>query len=195
MVRKNRETTCSPDRLEYVGFDRVKRFFILTILLGLLEFLSSGVIGQTKTEGLNALFLDTSSSVAAGTTVGGIKYYIKIVSIDTIREEHMPRYDLSKAAEFVTVDHQPLPLRQVRPEYPEKARRSGIEGTVWINCFVGEDGRVRKANVMRADAEILVKPSTAAALQWQFSPAPLRGKPVGMWAAIPFRVTLSNGKQ
>ena len=139
---------------------------------------------------------DSTSGIRTGDTLGGIKYFIKIVPVDTTLDEQMPMYKPDEeglfSAEFVVVDKQPEPIKKVSPEYPEEARKRRIEGTVWVRCLVDKNGKVRKTHVIRADAELLIEPSVRAVMQWRFSPALLKGKPVAIWAAIPFRFKLNE---
>ena len=163
---------------------------VLMLLLSLLALLNSSSVGQRKPRLVRPLSAD-SSRIATGDVLDGIKYYIKIVPIDTTRQEKMPTYkprgSPTAAEEFVPVDKEPVPIKQVQPEYPEEARRAGVEGKVWIKCLIGTDGNVKKALVLRADSDVFIAPAIAAARQWRFQPAQIHGKPVEVWAAIPIR--------
>jgi TonB family protein len=127
-------------------------------------------------------------------TEDGIKYYIKIIPGDTTVGKKMPMYrpnnnELSPP-EFIALDKLPIPIRQVQPELP--LTNKNIQATVWIKCLVDKDGTVKKASVMRSDAELLNNACTAAALQWKFSPAEMKGKPITTWVAIPFKLKISR---
>src|ERR1041385_2958183 len=95
-------------------------------------------------------------------------------------------------ADFVPVEKQPVPVKQVNPEYPEIARRAGVEGTVWVKILVDKEGKAKKALVMKTDAEIFNEPAIKAALQWVFTPAMMNNGPVAVWAAVPFRFKLNK---
>ena len=88
---------------------------------------------------------------------------------------------------FIPVEKQPVPVKQTSPEYPEIARRAGVEGTVWVKILVDKDGKAKKAIIMKSDAEIFNDAAIAAAKQWVFTPAMMNNGPVAVWAAIPFR--------
>lgn len=94
--------------------------------------------------------------------------------------------------EFVPVEKQPVPVKQVQPEYPEIARRAGVEGTVWIKILVDKEGKAKKALVMKSDADMFNEPAIQAALQWVFTPAMMNNGPVAVWAAVPFRFKLNK---
>ena len=100
--------------------------------------------------------------------------------------------DEEEPPDFVPVEKQPVPVKQVQPDYPEIARRAGVEGTVWVKILVDKEGKAKKAVVMKSDAEIFNDPAIAAALQWVFTPAIMNNGPVAVWAAVPFRFKLNK---
>ena len=93
---------------------------------------------------------------------------------------------------FVPVEKLPMAIRQVKPTYPEIARRSGMEGTVWVKILVDREGNPKKAVVVKSDADIFNEPAIGAALQWKFTPAIMNNGPVAVWVAIPFRFRLQD---
>jgi protein TonB len=93
-------------------------------------------------------------------------------------------------ADFVPVEKTPVPVKTVKPEYPEIAKRAGVEGTVWVKIWVDKEGKPRKAVVLKSDAEIFNEPATQAAMQFLFTPAMMNNGPVSVWVTIPFRFNL-----
>jgi len=63
------------------------------------------------------------------------------------------------------------------PDYPKKAREAGIEGIVWLDAEVKENGRVGKVDVVSGDPA-LAEASTRAIRGWRFHPAEKNGKKV-----------------
>jgi len=94
--------------------------------------------------------------------------------------------------DFVPVEQQPVPVKQVNPVYPEIARRAGVEGTVWVKILVDKEGKAKKAVKMKSDNEIFDQAAIDAALQWVFTPAMMNNGPVAVWAAVPFRFKLNK---
>ncbi|RMH71624.1 MAG: energy transducer TonB [Gemmatimonadetes bacterium] len=96
---------------------------------------------------------------------------------------------------FVAFDSPPQPVRLVKPEYPEIARKSGLEGMVLLEVVVEKDGTVSDAKVLRS-----LQPgpggcdeaAIAAALKSVFTPAKQRDKPVRVKITLPFRFTLNE---
>lgn len=91
--------------------------------------------------------------------------------------------------EYVYVQELPEPTRRVPPEYPEQARRRGIEGTVLIQALVDEAGVVVDTRIAES-IPALDEAALAAARQWVFKPALTNNKPVAVWVAIPVRFSL-----
>jgi periplasmic protein TonB len=94
--------------------------------------------------------------------------------------------------DFVPVEQQPVPVKQVNPDYPEIARRAGVEGTVWVKILVDKEGKAKKAVIMKSDNEIFNENAIKAALGWVFTPAMMNNGPVAVWAAVPFRFKLNK---
>jgi len=127
------------------------------------------------------------------------------VTGDTTIDPHMPMYPHGKGTkddilqsispeDFVPVDKQPVPTYRVNPVYPDSARRTGLEGTVWLKALVDTDGMVKKAVVEKSDNRIFNDAAIQALLQWKFVPAMLDGKSVRVWAMVPFHFKLGPKK-
>jgi periplasmic protein TonB len=94
--------------------------------------------------------------------------------------------------DFVPVEKQPQPVKQVTPVYPDLAQRAKMEGTVWVKIWVDKEGKAKKAVVIKSDAEIFNEAATNAAMQWVFTPAIMNNGPVAVWVAIPFKFKFKN---
>jgi protein TonB len=99
--------------------------------------------------------------------------------------------DLPAMGEFVAYDTEPQFIKYVVPEYPELARKAGVEGVVVVNLLVDTKGQVVKA-VPVSGPEILRDSAVKAALQCLLTPALQRDKPVAVWVALPFRFRLKD---
>ncbi|MBI5214973.1 MAG: TonB family protein [Ignavibacteriae bacterium] len=93
---------------------------------------------------------------------------------------------------FIAVEIRPQIVKQIVPDFPDIARRAGVEGTVWVNCLVDKNGRVKKAIVMKTDNPIFNESATEAAMQWLFTPAIMNDGPVTVWATVPFKFQLNK---
>lgn len=91
--------------------------------------------------------------------------------------------------EFFAVEEQPERIENVVPEYPDIARRAGIEGTVIVRALVGKDGNVREAKVLNGPKE-LHDAAIKAAMASKFKPARQNDMAVSCWVAMPFRFVL-----
>lgn len=93
---------------------------------------------------------------------------------------------------FLRVEIPPVPVRVVTPEYPDVAKRAGMEGTVWVRMLVDKEGKVRKVVVVKSDEEVFSTAAVNAAMQFVFTPAMMSTGPVAVWAAMPFRFKLNK---
>jgi TonB family protein len=94
--------------------------------------------------------------------------------------------------DYVPNDTAPEAIKQVQPKYPAAASKDSIEGTVWLKVWIDEMGSVAELIVQKSDNEILNHSAIAAAKQWTFKPALMKGKPVAVWVSIPFRFKLQE---
>ncbi len=128
-------------------------------------------------------FWDTSpigTSSGTGTTAGTVPAPPEV----KIEDEDPPI--------FLPVELPPVPVKVVAPEYPDIAKRAGIEGTVWVRILVDKTGKAKKALIMKSDEDVFNQYAIDAALQFVFTPAMMNNGPVAVWASMPFRFKLNK---
>jgi len=82
---------------------------------------------------------------------------------------------------------------QIRPRYPESARRQGVEGTAVLRFQVLMDGRVGEVVVERsAGHSDLDLAAVEAIKRWRFEPARRGRQVVTVWAMMPIEFTLKR---
>lgn len=109
---------------------------------------------------------------------------------------------------YWAVDKKPQMLKKVQPEYPEEARREGIQGLVVVTVTIGENGKVihaepfvKEVPVIDPDGNVIGKrapkrypelepAAIAAALKCKSKPAEKDGHPVKVKMNVPFRFRL-----
>jgi len=77
-------------------------------------------------------------------------------------------------------------------EYPELARRAGVEGTVYVNAYVDEEGVVQKIELVRGIGAGLDEAAMEAVLKARFIPGKQRGIPIRVRVVVPVRFSLRN---
>jgi len=92
--------------------------------------------------------------------------------------------------EFVYYEDEPVPVTQVKPDYPEFARDAQIQGTVLLHVLVGKDGRVKNVKVKKSITG-LDDAAIKAIKQWVFKPALSNNKPVAVWVEVPMNFHLN----
>jgi periplasmic protein TonB len=91
------------------------------------------------------------------------------------------------------LDREPVPITLGSPTYPEKAKKDGIEGMVYVSAFVDAKGKVTEAKIEKSTAVVLDSAALAAARKSVFTPASKDGKPVGAWVTLPYKFKLADG--
>lgn len=96
---------------------------------------------------------------------------------------------------FVIVEQQPelvggLEGLQQRIQYPELARRAGIEGTVFMQFVVDENGNVSELQCVRDPGGGTCEEAKRAIRESQFEPGRQRGRAVKVRFSLPVRFRL-----
>ena len=108
-------------------------------------------------------------------------------------------YDDNKPApaifKYMKASVMPTPLRDVQPDYPDKARALSIEGTVMVDMWLRKDGTVSVVQIYKSAHPLLDTAAAKAAIKSSFTPAKgADGAPVNVWVRRPFRFSLSGGR-
>lgn len=91
------------------------------------------------------------------------------------------------------MDTPPQPLRRVQPKFPDKARRSGVEGFVKMSVFVNENGSVDQVKVLDATPRGVFEQVAEEAIRgWEFQPGVYQGESVAGWITQTFRFALKK---
>lgn len=91
--------------------------------------------------------------------------------------------------------HPPRYREASRPDYPELARRQGLEGTVVLLVRVLVDGRTGEVRVKRSSGDSLLdEAAVSAARRWLFLPAMQGRRPVEAWVEVPVKFELTEPK-
>jgi len=98
---------------------------------------------------------------------------------------------------FVAVEEMPQLIGGMesimsRLDYPEIAKRAGVQGRVYVLAFVNERGEVVRAEVQKGIGAGCDEEAVKAVLGAKFKPGMQRGKPVKVRVSIPIRFQLSS---
>ncbi len=81
----------------------------------------------------------------------------------------------------------PVPVKQIKPKYPEAAKAIGATGKVVVKVLVGTDGKVKSASIYSSFGNPACEDAAlTAAKQWEFKPATKDGEPFEQSIQIPF---------
>ena len=94
---------------------------------------------------------------------------------------------------FIPYDDPPVPLTPIRPKYPEIAQEAGIEGTVVVQVFVDDRGRVKDTVILKGIPNTGLNEAASTAIRAvRFRPARQRERAVGVWISIPVNFRLKS---
>ncbi len=98
---------------------------------------------------------------------------------------------------FMAVENMPelkggLAKLQKCVNYPEMARKAGIEGTVNVQFIVNKEGKVEDPKILRGIGGGADEEALRCVKQAEFKPGRQRGKPVRVQYSLPVRFQLQN---
>jgi protein TonB len=82
-------------------------------------------------------------------------------------------------------------IRQVKPAYPDLARKARVQGTVKLTAVIGRSGTVSNLQLISGHP-LLVPAAVNAVSQWVYEPTLLSGEPVEVITQIDVNFTLSQ---
>lgn len=88
------------------------------------------------------------------------------------------------------VEPKPLNLNEVKFEYPKSIVMLGVEGTVYLELWIDEEGNVRNVKLTKSLYSTLDKIAVRNAKNLKFSPAMQRDKPVAVRYSFPVKFKL-----
>jgi len=95
---------------------------------------------------------------------------------------------------YYKVEVKPQPISIPTPQYPELARKAGIEGNTVVKALVDIDGSIADVKVLKSSGnQMLDQAALVAARNAKFTPAKQRDKYVRVWVSIPIRFKLTGG--
>ena len=97
--------------------------------------------------------------------------------------------------EKIEVEKLPDLIYAGKPDYPEEAKKNGVEGKVFVKLLVDKEGNAKKAVVIKSDNEVFNKSSVDAAMKSKFTPALNKGEKVSVWVVLPYKFALDNSEK
>jgi protein TonB len=92
---------------------------------------------------------------------------------------------------FFALSEKPEVVRQSKPEYPELARKAGIEGRVTVKVLINTQGDVEKVEIVKGHP-MLNDAAVESAKKWKFKPGKQRDRTVKVWMNIPIDFKLKR---
>lgn len=142
------------------------------------EMIEKGVVTGDDTTGLADARRHVASALGRGESL----------SLAERDEKDEPDPDV-----FVALEKEPQFVNQVKPVYPEIARKAGLEGRIVVRVLIDKDGKPKKAQVLKSSGiEAFEEAAIDAVMRSSYSPAIQNGKPVKCWMTIPIKFSLNS---
>lgn len=121
--------------------------------------------------------MNEPAPVAAVTSNGPVSAAPDLHITTPVQEEEPDRN------EFVDVSEEPQPIQPIEKQinYPEVAKRSGLEGRVIVQALIAKDGHVEKVDVLKSDFDVFKQAAIDAMMKAKFTPARQNGTPLRIW--------------
>ena len=91
-------------------------------------------------------------------------------------------------------DNYPVLKDTILSDYPEIARRAGVEGKIMIIAWIDTSGKVIKTQVEKSDAELFVKAALDAVHKCSYSPYRVNCHPMEFVSVLKFDYRLQKYK-
>jgi len=117
--------------------------------------------------------------------VGSVVAVIAGLGAATLQAGEPVRFDKTTMSE-------PKVIHKVAPQYPEDAKKEGVQGVVILDAVIAEDGTVRETRVVQGEDARLVEAARAAVGQWRYEPVRDEdGEPMELLFTVTIRFALS----
>jgi len=94
---------------------------------------------------------------------------------------------------FDEVDQKPVSLATLKPNYPYKAKRMGIEGYVTVQFLVDRNGKTQSLKIVEARPRGVFDEAVRKTVpRWRFKPGKKAGQPVDTWVEMTIRFELGH---
>lgn len=126
-----------------------------------------------------------------------------VIKQDPISEAELARAEIEKdlGIQFTEFDVPPKPVGgfseiQKNLDYPDLAKKAGIEGRVTLYAHIGADGKILETKIYKSLGDKGCDQAAIAAIQAvKWEPAQKNGKQIAVWIAVPFDFKLNNSKK
>ncbi len=103
--------------------------------------------------------------------------------------------DASTNTPFVTYAEMPVPIKRVKPIFPDIAKSQNVQGLLILEVWVRTDGTVGNVKVVKSLQDLpggLDDAAVDAMWQWTFKPAKSGGQPIACWVKVPLNLELEE---
>jgi TonB family protein len=104
-----------------------------------------------------------------------------------LKEKELPEDFIAGAFILEDKGQTPRLIVEKKPEYPEEARKKGIQGAVILKIRVDREGNVEAVKVVKSESLLLNDAAIEAVKQWKYEPFLLQGEATPVVFAVTVR--------
>lgn len=127
---------------------------------------------------------DTSAEIKLGNTVAKEQDNLKLDPNDLD--------SLPIPADDFLVSSMPQLMSEIRIQYPDEAKKAGIEGPVVMDLLIDDQGSVRQVSLIKGPGFGLNEAALAAIKDFKFRPAKIKDQAVAVKIRYTYRFVLEN---
>lgn len=134
-----------------------------------------------------------NGGVLPGGDDGNVGYVHALTPMDTPEDPGIDNEDEYRKIEFVDYEDPPVIIGEIRPVYPKKSKRAGIQGTVILEVEVYKDGVAGEIKVLQSvqtGPKGLDQAAIEAVRKVRFMPGIYHGSPIDSKIIIPIEFKL-----
>ncbi len=91
------------------------------------------------------------------------------------------------------LDQKPVSLATLKPQYPYRAKRLGVEGYVTVQFLVDRNGQAKELTIVNAEpAGVFEQAVRKTVPRWRFKPGKKGGRAVDTWVEMTIRFELGR---
>jgi len=102
------------------------------------------------------------------------------------QESRTSEASVKTASVNTPVEKEPVPIRTIKPKYPETAKRRRVEGAVKVRVLISESGKVLRSKILSSPDPMgaLDRAALEAVRDWKFQPGTRDGKASQMYYIV-----------
>ena len=111
--------------------------------------------------------------------------------VEKVVNETVVSKNIQKVSNDAVISDATFKGKRKSPEYPDRAKKLGLEGKVVVKALIDIDGAIEDVQVLESSGyKILDRAVTKVAWKWEFEPSYRNGIPAKQWVKAPYEFVI-----